>query len=189
MTKISQFTNQTAAQLTDELVAQRGTTNSLISARELLQLGRVALGMSAVAVSKTDANTTETTLASVAVPAGTLGVNDALHVVSRWTFPNSATTKTFAVKFGGTVFQRCSGQTNNTQTFELYISNRNSLTSQIGWWDGTTGVWGISGYDFVLGTVNTANALNVDFTATWGTAGTGTNSIKLESYLVEVLRA
>lgn len=127
---------------------------------------------------KTDANVTETILWTLSIPGGSIGIKDKLVVESYWENPNSATTKTFKAKYNGVTFHT---DQNTTQT-ALQLS---STLTNLGVTNSQRGQIGFSGGAF-NGTNNapaltqdTTATLNLTLTTTWGTAGTGTNTITL----------
>ena len=146
------------------------------------------LARSHVLATKTDADTTKTTLATIAIPAGAMGTDGALRVTAKWRFSGGAATKTVFTDFGGTTFQSYADTSAGVLTTQVTIANRNSASAQIGGLSGTDAMFGKSGVaDYNTGTVNTANAQNLTLAAQWGTAGAGTNNIRLEGYTVELL--
>lgn len=75
--------------------------------------------------------TSETTVYSYTIPAGTMGVNSSLHIPFILTWTNNANAKTFRIRINGTVVAQYGPTTNATGRFYFIISNRNSLSSQI----------------------------------------------------------
>lgn len=142
-----------------------------------------------VAVSKSDADTTETALRTFTLPGGTMGPNDTLRITTRWTFPNSATTKVMRIRLGGT---SCGHHTATTGTAaftsQVNISNRDAANSQISAPGGSNVLLGGHGGAFTFTAVNTAVDQDIAIQATWGTAGDGTANITLESVIIELVR-
>lgn len=89
------------------------------------------LAQSAVAVSHTG-DTNEFTLASVTVPANSMGANGRVEVKARLTVTNSATSKTVTLKFGGTSFATKATSNASLVSMEGDIANRGSPASQSG---------------------------------------------------------
>lgn len=58
------------------------------------------IAASAVAVSHTG-DTIETVLANIAIPAGAMGANGALHITAVFSYTNSANAKTLRIRLGG----------------------------------------------------------------------------------------
>ena len=71
-------------------------------------------------------------LASIVVPAGTMGLNSKLVIITDWDCDavSTARTKTLAVDFGGTNIQAPTTTTLITYKIMVEIQNLNSLTSQ-----------------------------------------------------------
>jgi hypothetical protein len=192
MTKFSDFADATAAQAADMLAGRRGSTNYEFSVETLVRTPPrqvYVLGMSAVASSKNNANTTEAALYTLALAAGLLGVNDALLVSGLVSYPNSATNKIFNVKLGATTFWTRTETTQAAFNFEVFIQNRNSLTSQVGGFNNAGNVYGSTGSSILTGTEDTSGALNLTVNAAWGSAGDGSSNITLERVIVTHLRA
>jgi len=143
------------------------------------------LAQSSVAVSHTG-TTTETTLATVTIPAGAMGPNGRVRITTFWTYTNSANTKTLRVRFGG-----ASGASylahNITATATLRhqteICNVNAANSQVGSLNTSFG----ASTDAVLNsTVDTTSAVDIVFRCQLANAG---EIVTLRSYLVELLFA
>lgn len=147
------------------------------------------LGQKHTPASKTDADAGESAaLYTLDLPAGALGPDDTLRILTRWTVPNSATGKTVRMRFGSTTVHAPSLTSMASQVLQTILSNRGALNSQIGQVTGSNAYGNSSG---VLGTfaIDFAAAQTFTITAQWGAAGTGSNSITLESVIVELLRA
>ena len=145
------------------------------------------LGAQHTAAAKTDADTAESTLYSLTLPAGTMGPDDTLRVTALWSYPNSANTKSLKIKVGGSTIFSNSVSTTASLVAQAQLSNRGAVDSQIGKPMGHTS-FGTNTSGPVTLTKDFAAAQDVTITAQWGTAGTGSNSIVLESALVELLR-
>lgn len=139
------------------------------------------------ASSKADDNTTEADLASFVIPANTLGPNDSIRITHLWQYPNSATTKNIKIVIGAA--QILSFGVTTTQKFQgMEIGRcRGSTSAQI---------WANDQLPFQARAA-AALVTSIDFTidntlrvvGSWGTAGTGSNLLTLESVLVETLPA
>ncbi len=142
------------------------------------------LGRSGVAVSHTG-TTSETTLATVSVPANAMGPNGLLRISALWGHTNSANTKTLRVSFGGTNFLSVAPSATSTFQAITTITNRNATNSQIGppSNSATASAFGTVGGARVAGSVDTTSAQDILFKATLANAG---ENITLESYLVEL---
>ena len=132
-------------------------------------------------------NTTETVLATITIPAGTLGANGAFRLWWTNDGTNSANTKTFRVRINGlgsTVLFSSGGlKTSTVVNYFLNCSNRNSASSQIAWGGGNCFVNGGASSSLKTDTINTGTtALNVVITVQLAnSAETGT----LEYYMLE----
>lgn len=94
-------------------------------------LGRI-LGQSAVQVSHTG-DTTETTLASITIPANSMGANGRLIITARLSKTGTAGTYTPKIKFGGAVYSSVAiAATNIDYGVMIEIANRGSTNSQVG---------------------------------------------------------
>jgi hypothetical protein len=141
------------------------------------------LAQSAVAVSKTG-DTTETTLATITIPGGSMGPNGSVRVTTLWSCTNSANTKTLRGKFGGTVYlTRAETATANIR-HQFQVQNRGSAASQVGATGNLSTGWGISTSPLVTSSVDTAADQVITLTAQ---LAVGTETITLEAYLVELV--
>ncbi|MFD2271823.1 hypothetical protein ACFS07_13325 [Undibacterium arcticum] len=181
-----------------ELVNTNGTTITLLgwyfwngtawqlfssSANGAQYPSTITLAQSAVAVSVTG-TLTETTLASVTIPGGVMGLNGSLRITTLWSCTNNANNKTFNVRFGGTSI--CSNTSMNSSVAYIdrrVLHNRNSLISQVA----MPGANGGSGNSTVaLVTMTKDTSVDQLLTITMALANTG-DTVTLESYTVEVL--
>lgn len=140
------------------------------------------LANSAEAVSGA-ADTNENTLATVSIPAGAMGANGTLRVTTKWTATNNANSKTVRYKLGGTQFGAGFVNSAATLVHMVMIDNRNAANSQIGHNNNST-AFGTSSTAFTTGTVDTSAAQDLIITAQ---KATGTDTMTLESYTVEVI--
>jgi hypothetical protein len=147
------------------------------------------LAQSAVAVS-VSATTNEEVLVTVDVPAGALGVNGSLRVMSEWSMTDSANNKVFRVRFGadgaglsGTSYLSSTITTQDGLADLKKITNRGSVSSQYGM--NTSGYFGVGGTTGQTSSVNTAAQSEIVFSGQKASAG---ETITLESYSVELLR-
>lgn len=151
-----------------------------VSVQKSMQL----LGASGVGVSHTG-NTNKTTLATVAIPGGSMGTNGGLLIYSTWTMTNNANTKTARIELGATAFKAVSYSSMTTTHDVRRIRNRNSAASQVGSQAAASGTSvGQSTAALITGTENTASALNLVFSIQ---LGNGTDTATLESYEVWLL--
>lgn len=136
---------------------------------------------------KTDADTNETDLFTMVIPGGLMGLNRCLEVLPVWSFPSSATTKTVKVKFGASSPFSNSRTTSTYESPVVHIINRNSANSQFHPYNqlATFGT-GLTA-SVATSSQNTASDLVLAASAQWGTAGTGSNIIYLESIRVRLI--
>lgn len=133
-------------------------------------------------------DTNETVKGTVSIPAGAMGANGYLRVQSVWSMTNSANTKTFRIRLGGiggNVFLNATATTQVSGQVETIIRNRNSASSQVGFTNATFTSFGTSSGSNQTASQNTANALDLVFTALLASSG---ETITLEGYSVELLR-
>lgn len=141
-----------------------------------------------------DGTTGENILAQINIPANVMGPNGLIRVWANFTMTNSGNNKTFRAKFSGP-----SGTTVSTDVIanqaifrEVFsVSNRGATNSQVCSKAGTndeagTGSIGVKGgsYAFALTTVDTTALSTIVLT---GQKATGTETLTLESYLVELI--
>ncbi len=145
------------------------------------------LALSAVA-SSAPADTNENTLATIVVPAGIMGPNGCLRITTQWTFTGSVNSKTWRVRFGALAAQdngtSSAGVTSLRAVTE--IRNVNSAAVQKSSSFSFTIAGSLPATTPGSGTVDTSSAVNMTITGQKGSAG---ETLTLESYLVEVLRA
>lgn len=141
------------------------------------------LANSAVAVNGPN-DTNENTLVTVSVPAGAMGANGVLRVTSLWTINNNANVKTARVRFGGTAFHAIGLASLLSGQLVTIIRNRNSASSQVGFASGASTSFTSTTGANVTAAIDTASAANLTFTVQ---KATGTDTMTLESYEVEVL--
>ena len=140
--------------------------------------GIQVLARSAVAVSHTgDVN--ETTLATVTVPAGILGISGSLRVTPLYTTTNSANNKTLRVDFGGTDYWSFVVTTSVSEVAQITIRNRAATNSQIGGQLLTS-----SGFSFSTNAFVTSAVVSLTLTGQLANAG---ETVTLEGYTVEIL--
>lgn len=147
------------------------------------------IAMKNTAGSVTDASASEQDAYSVVIPAGLIGPNDDWYVDHMWTWPNSATTKTVRVKFGGTAIASLAATTTASGRGTSHIYMRDSKTAQIfsnptssiAWQEGQTSSSAPS-----TATVDTNSDITINLTGQWGTSGAGSNLITLERVAVGI---
>lgn len=135
----------------------------------------------AVAASHTG-NTNETTLATITVPGGIMGPNGAIRITTYWSWNSTAGTKTVRHRFAGNAIGGNQGTTSRGAEFMRMVRNRGSVSSQIVRDAFNLGVVSSE----VPSVLSVDTTVNQDITLT-AQLGTGTDSITLEGYTVEVL--
>lgn len=143
------------------------------------------LATSAVAASHTG-NTTETALATIALPAGAMGPNGVLRVTGVITGTNSANNKTWRLRLGGgvgTEFASFALTTSGTGVLHRLISNRNNAASQVSMALNSTNAFGNSTTAPATGAIDTASAQDIVISAQLANSS---ETVTLESYMVEV---
>lgn len=143
------------------------------------------LAASAVAASHTG-NTTETALATIALPAGAMGPNGALRITAVLSYTNSANTKTLRFRLGGisgTAFADIPVTTTASLMTNRLIQNRNSQAAQVANAASAPGGFGTSTASPPVGAVNTAIAQDIVISGQLASAG---ETVTLESYIVEL---
>lgn len=137
------------------------------------------LAQSSVAAAHTG-DTTETTLASVVIPAGAMGPNGRVRITSLWSATNSANNKTMRHKFGGTNYFAQNMTTQLSWRHQSEIGNRNAANSQVG--NGNNSV-GSGGQVPNTSALDTTASVTVLLT---GQLANAADTVTLESYCVEV---
>jgi hypothetical protein len=137
---------------------------------------------SAVAASVTG-TLTETVLATIAIPAGAMGVNGVIRVTTVWTVTNSADSKVLKTVLGGAVFNNFGVTTTVSVHNYCEVRNRGVVNSQVAYQQNGTGT---ASSGNALLAVDTSVAQNLTITGTIG-ANAGSNTITLEGYTVEIL--
>lgn len=144
------------------------------------------LANSAVAVSGSN-DTNENTLATVTVPAGAMGANGVLRITALWSVTNNANAKTIRMRFSGaagTVFYS-QGLASLVSAHQMVlIRNRNSQSSQVGFAAAVAATFTTTTGSPTTASVDTSAATTLLFTVQ---KATGTDTMTLESYEVEVL--
>lgn len=95
--------------------------------------GIYVLGQSGLAVS-CGADTTEDTLATITVPANSMGANGMLTIITNWNYTNSSNTKTLKVYWGGlagTLLVNAAQTTTLSASFLKNLWNAGVTNSQV----------------------------------------------------------
>lgn len=143
--------------------------------------GAGAIAQSAVAVPLTG-TLTETTLATITIPAGAIGPNGSVEILTLWSYTNSANTKTMKVKLGATAINTAAGTTTATSQQFARVANRNSAASQIAFSNSTSGFGNSAGAN-ITSAVDTSASVDITITGTLTNTG---ETITLESYVVKI---
>jgi hypothetical protein len=148
-----------------------------------LLLGWTSLAASAVQSSNTG-NINETTLASVALPAGAVGPNGILRIFSLWSFTNNANSKTPRVKIGSAnnLFNAVQTSVACLQLMSV-IRNRNDQAVQVGQARNLAAAGG-STQAIASFTIDMSSSQTIDFT---GQLTNVADVIALEAYSIELL--
>lgn len=132
---------------------------------------------------------TETTLATVTLPAGIMGANGLVRISTVWAYTNSANAKTIITRFGGTagtIYRTLSPTTTATFKDTILIHNVNATNSQkANNSSSTTGGYGTTAAALITSAIDTTATVDIVFRCNWAGAVAG-ETIALESYLVEV---
>lgn len=143
------------------------------------------LAQSGTAVSGA-ADTNENTLATITVPANAMGPNGQLRIWTDWTWSNTADDKTARIRFSGasgTIFLTVLGTTSVGLAAITLISNQNNAAVQRGGITGS-GPFAVRTAAAVTAAVDTTAATTIVIT---GQKETGTDTLTLDRYVVEVL--
>jgi len=145
----------------------------------------IILGHSGAAVSAA-ADLTENTLATITVPAGWMGVNGVLRIVTHWVLTSSANSKTVRIRYSGaagTVISSFAATTQPRLRVEGFVFNTSATVQTTA---GTT--WAAAGNAVDASTspaVDTTVTTTIVLTAQKASAG---ETATLSNYIVELLR-
>lgn len=140
------------------------------------------LAQSYVAVS-CGADVTEDVLATITIPAGTMGANGAVRIISQWTHTNSANTKTLRVKWAGTAVNTFAITTQAGTYLLTVVANRGVTNSQVAPAQNIN-IYGSTTNAVFTAAVDTTAAVTVTITGQKASAG---ETLTLEGYTVELL--
>ena len=126
----------------------------------------------------------ETTLATITVPANTMGANGRIEIETLWSYTNSANNKQLRIKFGSLTAQNITATNTNSLRVSCFVANRNNTSAQVAPPNSSTG----SG-----ATTNSVQTAAIDTTASVSIAITGQlantgETITLEGYIVRLYR-
>lgn len=145
----------------------------------------IAVANSGAAVAHTG-TVAETTLATIPIRGGLIGLNGMMRITTLWSVTNNANNKLLRIRFNGTAF--ASGGFPSVASVRLAgeIFNRNSLSSQVGGPANFSTLYGSTTAAVVTSTHATTGNLNLTITAELASAG---DTATLESYIVELFRS
>jgi hypothetical protein len=131
------------------------------------------------------ADTNEDTLATITIPANSIGANGYVTVRTYWTITGSTNAKTAKIKFGGTniasLATSSAGNTGISLTTTLH--NRNAANSQVAIPTGSHEFGGFYTTALVTAAIDTTADVTLLITGQKASAG---ETITLEHYLVEI---
>lgn len=128
----------------------------------------------------------ETTLRSFTLKAGLMGLNDSLRIEPIWQATNNANVKNLRVKIGASAVPMFSINSGYASLFRTLLwSNRNSLTSQVGYSAASSSGMGTSTSALFTSTEDTSTDLTISFTVELTNTG---DTVSLQSVLVQHLR-
>lgn len=139
---------------------------------------------SGAASSALTGSTSETVLATLSLPGGTLGPNGAITIDALWSHNANANAKTLRARLGGLsgvafgISQ--ASATSLSARLTGYLQNRNSVSSQVG---SSGAAFTLSTAAVNTGALNTANNWDIVIT---GQLGVGTDSMTLEGFTIRI---
>lgn len=128
----------------------------------------------------------ETTLATITIPARSMGESGTLFITTVWSYTNSANAKSCRVRFSGasgTQFLAVSPTTTASMRAQCQIGNRASTSSQVGGPSGAT-AFGVVAASPITSSVDTTVDTTVVITGQLANTG---ETLTLEAYTVELL--
>jgi len=129
-------------------------------------------------------DTNKTTLATIAIPGGSIGPNGSLKITTMWSFTGTAGTKTPFINYGGTDFMNTNVTTAQLSArSEIQIFNKNSTSSQVG---GANTVAGVGGTSSVSPTSSIDTTVSQNLTIACQLANAG-DSCTLEAVVVQAV--
>lgn len=138
-------------------------------------------------------NTGEEVVASVLIPANTLGNNDEIEVIAEWQAAGSGGTKIYRVRLhtsaaaAGTIYGSSQSLTNTTLNYRQFtrISEKNSSNAQEGAVGGVGGFGNNTTNAFATSSLSTGSDMYIVFTSQ---KATGTDVVSLNNYSVKIIR-
>jgi hypothetical protein len=142
-----------------------------------------------VALTGTGANTSETILKTVTLPA--LGANSTIDIDTLFSWTSSANTKTFRIRLGGiggAIVASFAVTTNVQQQHKTIVRNVNSTSSQKFFNNSTNAGFGVSGAAVNTSAIDTSAPTTLVFTGQLDAAAAAAgNSINYEASTVQVI--
>lgn len=138
-----------------------------------------------VPVSKSDADTAWKDLLTFTIPRGLLGTNGTIIVEPDITFPSSATTKNIKVMFGSDTPYSKSRTTTSLEVPSVVITNKTEATQVFPLNGPSVRGSGVTA-TVPAGSTDTSNDVVLTVSASWGTAGLGSNNITMTKCVVKL---
>ena len=107
------------------------------------------------------------TIASVIMPAGTMGLNSKLVIIPDWDTPSSVSTKYLAVDIGG---QNVSAPSVTTSVMGKILIETQALNSLVAQKTANGSSYGVTSNARLATSVDTTQDFNIDFKVKWGAA-------------------
>ena len=126
----------------------------------------------------------ETTLATIAIPAGAMGPNGQLRIWTVWSTTNSANNKILRSRIGGTSVQSVTVTASASEQLYRSLHNRGATNSQVGFVNFTATPFGTNTSAVDTYALDMSVAQNLTLTGTLANVG---ETITLEAYAVEIL--
>lgn len=146
------------------------------------------LGASAATGMSVTGTSSETALATITVPAGSMGLNGIIRVTPLFSYTNSANNKTLRVRLGGISGPAFLANTATTSLLAqpiVMIRNRGVANSQVGFTAATFSSIATTTGSLATGSVDTSAATTLVISGELANTG---ETITLESYIVELIR-
>lgn len=131
--------------------------------------------------------TTESTLATLNIPAGALGANDGLQLDLIWSCTNTAAAKRIRARFGGTVLFNLDLTTHLVFRQSVKLRNRNSQSSQVSQGNSSTNFGPVGSVGVQTFTVDFATAQALTITGQFPVTGSSANTLTLEEATITAL--
>ena len=130
-------------------------------------------------------DTTQTSVHTYTLPAGTMGANGMIQIESLWSCTNNANSKTVRVKFGAATLK---SQTMTSKSSGFFISttfNRSSESSQV-FMPSVVAAYGTSTTVITTPTIDTAADVVIDFTVQLNAVDS--DDIALEAAVIKLMQ-